>query len=282
MKIAILLATYNSKRYLGEQIASILNQTYKDWTLYVRDDGSTDGTQDLIEDYVLKYPNKIIHIVNGNNGLKAYHNFLSLLYDVDADYYLFSDHDDVWLPNKIELSLNLMQEAIDKFGNEIPLLVYSDMKVVNENIEIINNSFWKYSKLLPNCIKFEELVFCNSVNGCTILINQKAKDVSKKNIPYCTMHDMLTAQSVAANYGKLLKLDEPTVLYRQHANNVIGARDVNIKYFLTKLIHPFEKIKLYIALFKQINKIKRVSVLKFIYYKIKIVILRLSASIIYR
>lgn len=274
MKVAILLAAYNSQRYIDEQICSILEQSYKDWVLYVRDDGSTDNTPNIIDSYSKQYPNKIRLIKDENKGLGAYHNFLHLLYCVDAEYYFFSDHDDVWLPNKIELSVNKMIKAVEKYSNDIPLLVFSDMKVVDESLNIINESFWKYSKLLPKHVKFEELVFCNSVNGCTIMINNKVKELSKANIAYCSMHDMLTAQTVAANRGVLLRIDEPTVLYRQHSNNAIGASNVDKKYIWGKLIQPFNRFRVFLNITKSKNHILKVPFYRYVFYKMEVVILR--------
>lgn len=274
MRIAILLATYNSERFLTEQIDSILNQSYQNWILYIRDDGSSDRTLEIIGEFQQSYPDKIRLIKDGERGLGAYHNFIRMLYTVDADFYMFSDHDDVWLPDKVLLSVNMIKDSIEKYGNNIPLLVHSDMKVVDENLNTINSSFWKYCRLLPNHVRFEELIFCNSVNGCTILINQKAKDISLSNISYCVMHDVLLAQSVSAGGGKIVKVDEPTLLYRQHFNNVVGAVNANRKYFFERAIHLTHSLMMFLSIIKNAQLIKKTPIWVLIYYKVKTLILR--------
>ena len=104
--IAILMSTYNGERYLREQIDSLLNQTYKDWKLYIRDDGSTDETISIIESYVNDYPDLIVLLKDDLGNLGSARSFMRILSVVDADYYMFCDQDDVWLPNKVkDLSL---------------------------------------------------------------------------------------------------------------------------------------------------------------------------------
>ena len=113
--ITILLATYNSSRYIRELIDSILNQTYKEWNLVVRDDLSKDDTVAIISEYIKQHPSKISILDNHGESKRAYLNFVELLKNVESEYYMFCDHDDVWLPNKIELSIKRMKEI----GREI-------------------------------------------------------------------------------------------------------------------------------------------------------------------
>ncbi len=108
-KISILLSTYNSELFLKEQIDSLLFQTVKDWVLYIRDDGSTDDTIILIEDYCRDHDN-IILIKDELSNLGTKNSFMKLLSNVDSEYYLFCDHDDVWLPLKIERTLLKMKK----------------------------------------------------------------------------------------------------------------------------------------------------------------------------
>ena len=222
--IAILLATYNSGPYIKEQIDSILAQTYKEWKLVVRDDLSTDNTVEIIKEYIGRYPDKISILDNHGESKRAYLNFVELLKNVESEYYMFCDHDDVWLPNKIELSIQRMKE-VEKL--DTPVVVHTDMKVVDQDLNVINDSFWRYSRLLPDHVTFKELALCSSVNGCTMLFNYKAREVALPHVAHATMHDMLVAQSTAANQGVVSAVKVPTVLYRQHVDNVVGAHERN-------------------------------------------------------
>lgn len=107
--IAILMATYNGEKYLGEQIESILAQTYKDWHLYIHDDGSKDNTVTILKEFVAKHSQQITLLEYSSQG-GACRNFLSMLERVDAPYYMFSDQDDVWLNEKIEIEYKKIKE----------------------------------------------------------------------------------------------------------------------------------------------------------------------------
>ena len=145
-KVAILLATYNGERYLQDQLDSLINQSFKDWVCYVHDDGSKDNTMSILRSYSKKYP-KRFKILDYPGGQGAAGNFLSLIKfaanNCKENYFLFSDQDDIWLPNKIELEVNKMEEVYD---DKTPILVYCDQKVVDQNLNIISNSSMNYSK----------------------------------------------------------------------------------------------------------------------------------------
>lgn len=273
MMIALLLATYNSGKYLREQLDSLFLQTYKDWTLYVHDDGSIDDTLDIVKEYSDKYPNRIFVVAPELKGLGAYMNFVTIMNAVEADYYAFCDHDDVWLPNKLEISVERMQLEEQKYPN-LPIVVNTDMMVVDQNLNVLNESFWNYSRLLPNHIKFEELVSCNSVNGCTMLFNNNAKQVTHGNEPYCLMHDTLVSQSVAIAGGIISVIKKPTMLYRQHLNNEIGAPKRTKLYFVKNLFNISSALNRNFIVWKRIRNMKNISFLTFLYYKFKVTLLR--------
>lgn len=265
--ITILLATYNSSKYIREQIDSLLNQTYKDWRLIIRDDLSNDSTMGIIQDYIRQYPDKISILDNQGVSKRAYLNFVELMKNVESEYYMFCDHDDVWLPNKIEISMMRMKK-VEK--PDVPVIVHTDMKVVDQDLNLIHNSFWAYSRLLPERTSFKEMVLCNSSNGCTMLFNHKAKEVAMPNIAYATMHDMLVNQSVAANGGIISAIYEPTVLYRQHIDNVVGASKRDLKYQLKKLKSIGKVIKENYDDWKRSSNIKHYSFSSYMWTKIKV------------
>ena len=110
-EISICMATYNGEKYLKEQLDSILAQVNTDWKLLIRDDGSEDSTIEIIEDYAEKYPDKIELTTDSFGRLGPCMSFSRLLDLADAEYIMFCDQDDVWLSNKIALTLGAMKQA---------------------------------------------------------------------------------------------------------------------------------------------------------------------------
>lgn len=270
--IAILLATYNSEKYLSELLDSIFSQTYHgEWKLFISDDSSSDSTLSICELYRTRFPDKIDILENScGDKLKSYKNFLKLLYSINANYYMFCDHDDVWISNKIEVSINAIHDIEKKHPNT-PIIVHTDMKVVDKNLSLIAESFWNFSKIQPEHVKFEELVQRNCVTGCAMIFNNAAKKISFKNIEYCTMHDSLLALSVAAVKGIIHPLYIQTVLYRQHNENVIGAKNNTFIHLIKSSLKGLSNFsKRNIEIWKRTRKIRKYSLLTFYLTKVKI------------
>jgi glycosyltransferase involved in cell wall biosynthesis len=220
--IDILLATYNGEKYLKQQIDSILAQSYQDWQLLIRDDNSSDSTVNIIKDYAGKYPQKIRLIEDKQGRLGIALNFGKLLEQTVNEYVMFSDQDDIWLPNKINLTLNTMKDA-EKIYPNIPILVHTNLKVVDENLKTIADSLWSYCKMSPLDNSLNKIIYRNVATGCTTMINRKAVEVSKSIPPEARVHDWWVALNVAKT-GKIVHISLPTVLYRQHTQNIIGAK----------------------------------------------------------
>ena len=271
--IAILLATYNSERFLKDQLSSIFGQSFHEWKLIIRDDGSTDNTISIINEYKKQYPDKVFLLKDERAGLRAYMNFVTLLKNACADYYMFCDHDDVWLKDKISISIKRMKEIESKYPDK-PVVVHTDMKVVDQDLNVISESFWKYSRFLPGHTDFWELVCCNCVNGCTMLFNQKAKDTIYGHEPYCLMHDTLVAQSTAAAGGIISAVNKATVLYRQHVDNVIGAANAKRYYFIGRLETINKTLRINHEVWERACNINKIAFSHFLLIKTKITILR--------
>ena len=139
--IDILMATYNGERYISEQIESILNQTYKNWKLYIRDDGSKDNTISIIRDFEKQYPNKIILVKDKKNGLGAKCNFAELMKYSKQEYCMFSDQDDIWIDNKIEKTLEKMKQAEKKYSKKTKNFEHTELKVIDVELKDINDSY---------------------------------------------------------------------------------------------------------------------------------------------
>ena len=219
MKVTILLSTYNGEQFLAEQIKSIQEQTYRGWQLLIRDDGSTDGTRAIIEDFCRK--DDRISFINReeSQNLGVIQSFHSLLQYQDSDFYLFSDQDDVWLPDKIAMQL---AEA-DKYDSSLPLLVYTDLKVVDQELQVVHESMIRTQSDHANTELVQELTE-NTVTGGVSMINRALAQLwTGKEEHELLMHDWYLGL-LAAAFGNLVYIDKPGELYRQHLNNVLGAR----------------------------------------------------------
>lgn len=240
MNVCILMATYNGEKYLSQQIDSILDQTYNNFKIYISDDGSTDNTKSIITDYCKKYPEKIFLIAEHSPTGSASNNFLYLLEHIEGDIFLFSDQDDIWERNHIELLINKYL-SLSEDERQKPVCVHSDLSVVNANLELISNSMFDLQKL-PRNPKSRYFYFVqNNVTGCTLLINQSLKnfvfhnkDLLNANKEKILMHDLFCA-SIASLFGAIYFINTPIILYRQHGNNTVGAKNVrSLGYLITK------------------------------------------------
>ncbi|KQR72112.1 glycosyltransferase family 2 protein [Pedobacter sp. Leaf176] len=216
--LTILMATYNGDKYLTAQLESILAQTYQNWELIIRDDDSTDLTQTIIADYAEKDA-RITQLEFGNLHGTACRNFSQLFdwaYQENKQYMLFADQDDIWLPDKIELSLKEIKEDEKAYGFNTPLVKYSGFKFIDEEDSPID----KLLKL-PADLNLKVLLNENYAWGCTMILNWAAVDLIKHIPPESVNHDYYIALVVSA-FGRVSLINKDLVLYRQHQNNVSG------------------------------------------------------------
>lgn len=218
-KINILMATYNGRKYLREQIDSILNQSFTDFRLLISDDASTDSTLKILEEYEKK--DKRVEIYSHAKNIGVVANFEFLLSKVRSEYFMFADQDDVWEKDKIEKSLKKLEET----GSD---LVFSDLEVVDEKLNQIAPSFWKQKGFYEKIKKynsFEALYLNNYINGCTILCKSlwinKVLPFPKKS--KYVIHDYWLALMVAQE-GRITYIEKPTMKYRQHGKNQVGSK----------------------------------------------------------
>jgi glycosyltransferase involved in cell wall biosynthesis len=244
MNIAILLATYNGENYLDAQIKSILCQDYTEWKLFISDDGSTDTTKNIINNYCAKYPEKIMILNNVKRFGNPRDNFFNLLSRVDADLYFFSDQDDVWYSNKMSCFINFYNNLLveDKIK---PLLIHSDLEIVNATLNTISLSFFNYQHIDYKKDKIRTLLVQNIVHGCAMLINRELKLKLKLEflindiLNRIEMHDWYFAL-IASEFGSIKYIDKTLIKYRQHQYNIVGTRK---RYSLTRIRKSLEDIK---------------------------------------
>ncbi|TAA11763.1 glycosyltransferase family 2 protein [Streptococcus parasuis] len=245
MKVNILMSTYNGQQFLAEQIRSIQEQSYTDWTLFIRDDGSSDNTKEILKDF--EHQDSRIHLIDSDksDNLGVIKSFHKLVNHDRADYYFFSDQDDVWLPNKLELSLKEAQNYLA----DLPLMVYMDLKVVNQDLEIMTESMVKSQSHHANTELVQELTE-NTVTGGVAMINHALAEMWQETDDIL-MHDWYLAL-LASAFGNLVFIDQPGELYRQHSDNVLGARTLSKRF--KKWIRPHILFAVYWDLIKNSQK----------------------------
>ena len=239
-KIDILMATYNGEKYLAEQIDSIICQTYKNWNLLIRDDGSSDNTFKILKEYEKKDDRiKIIKDKKGNLGIAK--NFEELLKISSSELIMFSDQDDVWKKDKIKIMLKYV-------GNSD--LIISDAIVTNEKLECISESLFCLVKSKNGIIKN---VIKNTYYGCCMLFKRK---ILEEVLPIPNNKEIghdLWIGLISEKYYKVKFIDEKLIYFRRHSNNVttINKSKRNIR---KKIIGRYIVLK---ELFRRYKKLKK-------------------------
>lgn len=212
------MATYNGAAYLQEQLESIINQTYTDWELWVRDDLSTDNTPELLAAYAAKDARIKVLDLPGKHGSAAI-NF-SVLFNYTAQhtngYIMFSDQDDIWLKDKVEKSLNYIKTLESHVRSDMPVLVYANFQFVAADGAIIDKDI-----PIPASLALKGMMTENHAYGCTMILNP-ALVKAVEHIPYSVENHDYWVALVAATFGTAIFNPEKLLHYRQHGNNVSG------------------------------------------------------------
>ncbi len=216
-RIAILMCTYNGDEYLEEQLDSIQNQDYKNWTLYVSDDGSKDKTLDILKSYQKKWGPKKLHIRRGPQ--KGFcQNFLQIISDkkINADLYFLCDQDDVWMPHKLSHTL----KKIAQLDAAKPLLYCARTTYASSDAKKILGE----SDLFLKPPSFKNALVQSIAGGNTMTFNNPLRKVAQR-YPKADVvsHDWWLYMLNELVGGKTLYDQESTILYRQHGRSLVGA-----------------------------------------------------------
>ena len=223
-RIDILMATYNGEKYLVEQLDSIINQTYRNWNLLIRDDNSTDKTLEIIQNYHKK--DKRIKILKDNKGnLGIVRNFEELLKSSESEFIMFSDQDDIWVENKLDMYLKMIEKIKNK-----GFMIHSDAILFDKNkSNILKDTF--ISKKAIN--KGLENVFFNYfVQGATILISKEIKNFILPFPKEVYLHDRYI-HLISELFFERIFVNKALIYYRQHGDNQIGAKNT-VRELLSK------------------------------------------------
>ena len=236
-QIDILLSVFNGADFLDEQLASIVAQDIDNWRIFIRDDGSEDNSVSIIEEFASRFPDRVRVITEPKGRLGVIASFESLLTHSGSPYVAFCDQDDVWLPHKLRLLTQLIQQVEKHSESQIPVLVHSDLQVVDMDLELVSDSFWKYQKLNPSKMQsLERMLVQNCVTGCATMVNRALVEYALPIPKKVIMHDWWFAL-IAASAGKIEYLSTQTVKYRQHDKNDTGAKKWDVKYILNGVFH---------------------------------------------
>lgn len=211
-KVAILMSTFNGEKYIREQLISIFAQRGVSVTLFVRDDGSSDETCAIIDEFCIKYPD--IHFEKGSNlgVVGSFFRLISLAGDV-FDYYAFADQDDVWLEEKLSRAVY----KINFKATTEPRMYYSRLEFVSEELQHLGYS------IIPTTRGFHNALVQNQATGCTVVLNKSARNCIVAKLPsWSLMHDWWCYLVVSA-FGTVVYDDESFIQYRKHGNNVTPA-----------------------------------------------------------
>lgn len=227
----VILAVWNGERYLPAMLDSLLSQTTRDFNVLVRDDGSRDGSLEILEKYKPKFDGRL-SVITGEASGSATANFAILMRETKADYALFADQDDVWKPEKVELTLRSLKEAEATYGKSTPIYFATDIAVVNKDLELISPSYWKWKRLNPSMMgKLSQSLICVPIQGMASGINRALLDLSNPVAEKAISHDWW-AQLIAAAMGKVICDPTTTALYRVHGGNASVPKQVGVLPYL--------------------------------------------------
>ena len=235
--IDILLATFNGEKYLPELLDSIQKCAVDlKVRLIVRDDGSSDRSVAIVEAFAQHSDLSVVILAAPSAARGACSAFSALMSVSSGDYVAFADQDDIWRPEKLQRLLSEIRKREFVLGSSAPLLVHSDLSVVDSNAQEIAQSFWAYQKLDPSADSFGPLLVQNAVTGCAMMVNRAlvklARDIPDKVI----MHDWWLAL-VASAFGEILVVRASLVLYRQHGANSVGAKRWSCGSWIRRAMH---------------------------------------------
>jgi glycosyltransferase involved in cell wall biosynthesis len=257
-EISIALCTYNGERYLLQQLKSFLEQTLLPFELVACDDASSDSTCKILEEFSHKAPFPV-RIVQNEHNLGLRKNFSQAAGLCSGQYIAFSDQDDIWLPDKLEQCYLLMRKAEEEYGTGIPLLVHSDLSLIDTENRMTEPSCMKVLHMRPEPIDpLKTLLVRNTVFGCTSLCNRK---LMKESIPFpdvITNHDGWCAL-IAASHGKIIFHPKALVLYRQHESAVTDAATspYHIRLLFRRLLNPKRGVTAMLGFLHQTEELEK-------------------------
>jgi len=224
-KVQILLTTYNGEKFLVEQLDSILHQEYKSWEILIHDDGSVDNTIPILNEYQNNYPKKIRLLIDQKIFSSASKNFFHLIANRSkkANLFCLCDQDDIWHKNKLD---KIVERYISQ-DNQEPLLIHSDLSLIDAKGKLLEKSHNKLINFQKDHITKEKALYYNPVPGCAMTLNAALANKLTYS-RHMVMHDWWILLSALEENANLIYIKFPLVKYRQHSNNLLGYKKLNI------------------------------------------------------
>ena len=222
----IVLATFNGADFLQHQLNSIANQSLLPSKIIVSDDRSTDLTLEILDKWTNEHSISVEILPHHSYNLGCCRNFERLLSYSSANYVMLADQDDCWDSNKAELLVNQLIYYEHIYGACTPLLVHSDLRLIDESGHLISDSFFAFQNLNPYRNDWLSISMQNIVTGCACIVNRSCIDKALPFTDNTILHDWWLAL-VASRFGKIIYLSSTCLDYRQHSSNVVGAIGFN-------------------------------------------------------
>lgn len=228
--VVVLMSVYNGAAWLNPQLESIISQTLQPTLILIRDDGSSDASSDILSDYRLRYPQQIQLLDDGLGNLGPAQSFSRLMQHAmgitepcsERAYFSLSDQDDIWYPDKTARLLERMLE-VEQSLPPMPILVHSDLRVVDDRLHELAPSFIQSQGLSARRQGLAAALVSNAVTGCSALLNRELLKLALPVPAQAMMHDFWLAL-VAEAFGRREFVEQPLLDYRQHGSNTLGAR----------------------------------------------------------
>lgn len=239
--LEVVMPVYNGAKYLEEQILSIYQQTLPPVRLLVKDDNSTDSSFELLCNLKKQYYGKWLEIApQSSENVGCIRNVACLLSLSKAEYIALSDQDDIWYPEKLETLLKRMLELEAKSTPQLPILVHSELELIDHNMQFTGKVYTKNESINPYRQSLDDLLITNVVTGCSTLLNRALVTIALPFPEEALMHDWWLAL-IASRYGKIQFIEKPLLGYRQHSMNLLGSDGKGFKYILKsmKRLHFF-------------------------------------------
>ena len=218
------MAVHNGSRHLPDQVQSLLEQSYPNILITILDDCSTDHSGEICAQFASQNPKNIQLLPPNEINLGVVRTFSQLLEASECSYVLLADQDDIWEPDKIEKQMTAFLALESSYGKETPLLIHSDLSVVDQEKMEIHPSFVDYIGCNLWNQKLNGFLIQNCATGCTMLFNRSLIRKAAPIPEQAFMHDWWLAL-VAVAAGRIVYMPEALVRHRVHADNVIGANE---------------------------------------------------------